>query len=79
MPITHDVSDPDDGTRTLMLQTPCGFQIALMRIKTGELRMNSHFNGLPAPLTNSRHRLSADGARELAETILHIYGRNRHG
>lgn len=73
MPVTHDVTH-EDGSRSILLQTPCGFEIALLRTKTGGFRMNAHFNGHPVSVSNSHYQLSNDGAREFSNGMTKLFG-----
>lgn len=68
-----DITDSKDGTRIILLDTPCGFEIALMRMKDGQMKMTAYFEHQLINLTDGHYRLSQEGAMALAENIRKIY------
>ena len=57
-----------------MLDTPSGFEITLMRLAGGELKIGSHFGGEAVSLSNSQYRLSRQGAQLLSQKLAELYG-----
>lgn len=68
----HDITHKD-GSRSIQVHTPCGFEIVLMRTVEGNLRQSVYFNGSPINLANSHYRLSKDGALLYADKIKEIF------
>lgn len=64
----------EGGKRSVIFDTPCGFEIALLRSETGMMAIKSFFGNNPSPLTNSGFRLSRDGSLQLSHELARIYG-----
>lgn len=70
--MNNDFTAPD-GARIMLFDTPCGFEITLMKYPDGGFKMTSYFQGVPVTFTNSQYRLSADGARMLYQKMGELY------
>lgn len=68
----HDITH-NDGSRSIQMRTPCGFEITLMRTVERSLKIACYFEHQPVCLMNSHYRLSEHGAVALQETIKEIF------
>lgn len=70
--LDNDITDSKTGDRIMMFDTPCGFEITLLRSAKGEIKISSYFGHQPVNLTTSSYRLSLEGARLLADKLKQI-------
>lgn len=76
--IKRDFTDPRDNSRVILFQTPCGYEIALIRRPNRQLKIQAHNmfgEYVPDFLVNHEHLISGEGAAMMAEYLGKMYAR----
>lgn len=64
----------EDGSRVMIFLTPCGYEVTLIKQKTGQFKMTAHFRGQYVKgFLDHQHPLSAEGAAMLARNLAKLY------
>ncbi len=70
--IIHDLTHTD-GSRSVLMRTPCGYDLVVMRTPEGQMKLRAEFERQPANIVNTNRGLSGEGAVELADVIKEIF------